>query len=364
MQDFKLQLGCFLIVLLPIIRYHRIAQHLKIEKSKIYLRLQIICLVEIFFDGFSAWSVNHIDQLPNHMNDIVHWFFYISLLVVVHGTFCYLLNVLHGSFLNQKLYQVSKYALYISLTGMTLTMPFVYYEKGEITWYSMGLPVYIIYTHIVLTLIAYFAEILNSWNKINKYERSTSMNLFWSLTTIATVQCYYPEALITAIVPTFILLSSSLYMEDPRTLYLTKRSEILEKELDDINMRLSENQNKTNNAEITKTITLTGTTQDTLTIPAKDFIAAEAEGNYITITYYDKEGSVKLGQLRQTMKQLEVMIADYPNLIRVHRAFIVNINHVKSVEGNSQGYRISIDGYKSGIPVSRSFTSAFSNAIS
>lgn len=364
MEDIKLQLGCFLILLLPIIRYQRLARHLGIKQSKIYLRLQLICMIEIIFDGLSAWTVNHINILPNHFNDIVHWVFYISLMVVVHGTFCYLLSIIHGDFRKQILYKVSKIALFTALVGMTASMPMVYYVEGDITFYSMGLPVYIIYTYIILTLIVYFGVILNSWNDINKYVRSTSMNLFWSLATITTVQCYYPEALLTSIVPTFILLSSSLYIEDPRTLYLAKKSEDLEKELEDINKRLSDNYNKIKEVAPSKTITLYGTTQDSISIDEKDFIAAEAEGNYITITYYDKNKEIKASQLRQTMKQLEIMLADSQNLIRVHRAFIVNINHVKGVEGNSQGYRISIDGYKSGIPVSRSFTSAFSKAIS
>lgn len=59
--------------------------------------------------------------------------------------------------------------------------------------------------------------------------------------------------------------------------------------------------------------------------------------------------------LRLTMKQAEASVASAPFIIRCHRAFLVNLHQVIKVDGNSQGYRLRLDGCADEVPVSRAY---------
>lgn len=44
-----------------------------------------------------------------------------------------------------------------------------------------------------------------------------------------------------------------------------------------------------------------------------------------------------------------------PFIIRCHRAFLVNIRMVVKVDGNSQGYKLNLEGCEEEVPVSRAY---------
>lgn len=103
-------------------------------------------------------------------------------------------------------------------------------------------------------------------------------------------------------------------------------------------------------------ITFTGGTKEVLQMEADAFRYAEAEGNYVKVTYHSaKEGKTLQKMIRVTMKQAEASVADCPFIVRCHRAFLVNIRTVQKVDGNSQGYRLCLRGCKDEILVSRAY---------
>ena len=59
--------------------------------------------------------------------------------------------------------------------------------------------------------------------------------------------------------------------------------------------------------------------------------------------------------LRATMKQAEEAVSACPFIIRCHRAFLVNIRMVVKVDGNSQGYKLNLEGCEEEVPVSRAY---------
>lgn len=88
------------------------------------------------------------------------------------------------------------------------------------------------------------------------------------------------------------------------------------------------------------------------------FVFARAEGNYIEITTQNADG-LKKELKRISLKQFELQISAYTNLIRCHRAYIVNIEQVGHVSGNSQGYQLSFQGTGDKVPVSRANLNIF-----
>nr|WP_320058338.1 LytTR family DNA-binding domain-containing protein [uncultured Bacteroides sp.] len=104
-------------------------------------------------------------------------------------------------------------------------------------------------------------------------------------------------------------------------------------------------------------LTLNGNTRESVSFAPEQFLFLEVEGNYIKV-HYESEGKEITGMLRTTIKQVEEELAAYHTIVRCHRAFMVSLNRVSRVVGNSQGYRLCINGSFEEIPVSRRYAKA------
>ncbi len=92
---------------------------------------------------------------------------------------------------------------------------------------------------------------------------------------------------------------------------------------------------------------------DDFTLPARAFLYAEAQKNFVDI-YYLHEGKVEKRQLRSTLAAiLEDAHQDY--IFQCHRSFIVNLNYITDAKGNSNGYQLTMADSHHIVPVSRSY---------
>lgn len=103
--------------------------------------------------------------------------------------------------------------------------------------------------------------------------------------------------------------------------------------------------------------------KDELSIPVSDLLAIDAERNYITI-FYLTSGKPHSALLRNTLSYAEEVVSSYPGIFKCHRSFLVNIDWIVKVNGNSQGYRLVIDGVPDEIPVSRGNASRLKELLS
>ncbi len=78
----------------------------------------------------------------------------------------------------------------------------------------------------------------------------------------------------------------------------------------------------------------------------------QSQDNYVEFVFVN-EGKVRKELLRSTLGKVEDTLSSCPNFFRCHRAFIVNLDKIKSVQGNSQGYRLVMDENSGEIPVAR-----------
>lgn len=92
-----------------------------------------------------------------------------------------------------------------------------------------------------------------------------------------------------------------------------------------------------------------------------NIIFIESEGNYVQINYLDK-GIVKTQLIRKTLKDINASNVERV-LFKCHRAFMININHVEKVRGNSHGITITMAHVNKQIPVSRNNTKAFTELL-
>jgi hypothetical protein len=133
-------------------------------------------------------------------------------------------------------------------------------------------------------------------------------------------------------------------------------------EVQELNKKLAGKTPSPQTAYNSKPIILSGNTKDSIELHPEQFIYTEAYGNYVKVNYAEG-GLIKQKLLRTTIKQMEDELAPVPFIIRCHRAFLVNIQQIASVKGNSQGYKVSFDYPVEEIPVSRAYTKELESSL-
>ena len=109
-------------------------------------------------------------------------------------------------------------------------------------------------------------------------------------------------------------------------------------------------------------ITLTGTTNESVTLQISHLLYIEAVGNYVKVCHLC-DGQARSDMLRATMKQMEETLQDYPMIVRCHRAFLVNLGQVEQIVSHSGSTQLLIRQCHESLPVSRSNMTQVKSAI-
>ncbi|UMB59210.1 LytTR family transcriptional regulator [Lutibacter sp. A80] len=118
--------------------------------------------------------------------------------------------------------------------------------------------------------------------------------------------------------------------------------------------------NKKNTKKI-NSITITGNNKsETLSILESDFIFARAQQNYVDV-YFKTEKGVAQKTFRNTLSNI---MKQLPNAWQVHRSYLVNLDYLKTVEGNARKRFIRITASEEIIPISQLYYKALSNRLS
>lgn len=92
--------------------------------------------------------------------------------------------------------------------------------------------------------------------------------------------------------------------------------------------------------------------KDDLEIYGRELVYAETADNYVAV-YHLTGDKLQKSLVRSTMGRLETDLSDLPNLVRCHRAFLVNLDFLESFRGNAQGLQLKLKHTENEIPVSR-----------
>ena len=98
--------------------------------------------------------------------------------------------------------------------------------------------------------------------------------------------------------------------------------------------------------------------KEELSFSPSEFLYAESEGNYVNF-YLHRENEIRKEVIRCSISSVEEQLAEYPFLLRTHRAFIVNLKMVDEANGNALGFRLKLQNVQVEIPVSRRHTGTF-----
>lgn len=92
-----------------------------------------------------------------------------------------------------------------------------------------------------------------------------------------------------------------------------------------------------------------------LSVSSANLYYVESDDNYIKVWYLDNHGELKTYMLRCRMKTVEESFAG-SSLMRCHRKFIVNMDHVKVLEKTPSGFELTLDNESiAPIPVTKTY---------
>lgn len=97
-------------------------------------------------------------------------------------------------------------------------------------------------------------------------------------------------------------------------------------------------------------------------ISLQGFRFAKVEGNYLEIICHDEPKNLTLLK-RMTLKEFQEQLRDFPQVLKVHRSYLINLQAIDAISGNAQGYTLRLqDCPEAKIPVSRSHLNHFNQA--
>ena len=226
MHYFKLQIGSLFVVLFITFDYIRQISGKKrsLSCNKSFDALLIVSPWFIFFDGLTAWTVNHLDTVPLWLNNTFHCLFFLTLDVTIFFYFIYLCDATFGfpKSTIKKILLCSPFV--INVLAIFIFIKDLNYVIGKTTNYSMGLSVIACYLNALVYLLFLFFVVTLYRKKIEKNRYAgVIMSIAVSLT-VMILQSIFPEILITSIVPAAFILGFYLLMEDPSYRRLEKHN--------------------------------------------------------------------------------------------------------------------------------------------
>ncbi len=223
MQYVKLQVGCLLVILYIVITYIK-ATHRKISCNRYFDVLLAVAPWAVFFDGLTAWTVNHMNIVPEYVNRTAHLIFFVLMDIIIIVTAKYMYNELLGERKKERENLFLAIPGILSLVLLVAGIGELHYIHGETTWYSMGFSVYVCFA----TLVVYYGSILfiviSRHRFLPKDKMLGTLSFIVIMGIILIVQICFPEVLLTALFPTVLVLGIYVDFENTHIRKVTLRN--------------------------------------------------------------------------------------------------------------------------------------------
>lgn len=212
----KLQIGCMLIVLYIAFIYFRERYAYKVQKKeKVFEILLFTGIVSIAFDGLTAYTVNHLSQVPALVNTIFHACFLCSLDAIVFLIFLYILDITRGLPQKGKMRIMLSLPFAVNMAVVILFIPKITYRQGNITNYSMGVSAYACYIMVAVYMLGSIALLVSGRKNMGHNKLIAIATCIVAAMAVTIYQMIYPQALLTSLVSVFVIIGAYLNMENP-----------------------------------------------------------------------------------------------------------------------------------------------------
>ncbi|WP_321375533.1 LytTR family transcriptional regulator DNA-binding domain-containing protein [uncultured Draconibacterium sp.] len=188
--------------------------------------------------------------------------------------------------------------------------------------------------------------------------------ILWILLNISLVNYFYNDIMIAKVYPATFENNSSIFKWVTMTFsvgiipvifalyYIEKRFFLRNSNLAEI---LNKETKKTNSDMQAKQIQLKSNKDTTITINSADLICVKAEGGNYASVYWHEENSTRTELIRMTLTGFMEKAETTEALVRCHKSYIINLDKVKSYQGNARSILVQLEGLDFSVPLSRSF---------
>lgn len=223
MEHYKLQMGCMLILLYIAFVYDKErGRYRKRQKITIFDCLLVVGIAEVFFDGITAHTVNHLDKVSEVVNMICHMFFLLSIDSFIFLLFIYMLSITAGLPEKRSRRMLLYSPFLVNVLLVVINMPQLKYYEGEVSNYSMGISAYTCFimagVYILLSITIFFSR----WKYIESHKRMSIFTYLMVLLCITVYQMLYPQALLSSICITIIVIGVYVNQENPAVVELSR----------------------------------------------------------------------------------------------------------------------------------------------
>lgn len=226
MQFVKLQIGCLLIILYIEVTYIKATKSGKLPCNKMFDALMVVAPWAVFFDGFTAWTVNHMEIVPELLNRMAHLLFFIFMDLTIIITAIYMYDQLVGFCKsNKKLNLILGIPGAISLLLIIVGIGQLNYLHGRTTYYSMGFSAYVCFASLFFHYGVILYLVLTRRKFLPAEKVMGTLSFIVIVGVILVTQIIFPEVLLTAICPTILLLGIYIDFENPFIRKLTIHNE-------------------------------------------------------------------------------------------------------------------------------------------
>lgn len=216
MGFFKLQLGCMLIVLYIAGVYYKERVRFK-QKIKwgLYDGLLFVSILAVFFDGATAYTVNHLETVDATLNLMLHLSFLLCLDLFVFLLFLYMLSMTAGFPKSRKMQILLYTPVLLNVILVIFYIPALKYYEGELSNYSMGVSAYTCFIMVGVYLLLSFVTFFGRWRFMEKHKRIGIFTYLFILICVTVYQMIHPQFLISSIGVTAIVLGIYINQENP-----------------------------------------------------------------------------------------------------------------------------------------------------
>ncbi len=218
----KLQIGCLLVLLYVTFVYLEERRRFGLRRKwSIFDMLLMLGVVEVLFDGMTAYTVNHLESVSTVVNGGLHMLFLLSLDSFIFLLFIYMILITNGlpKRKSRKLALYSPFVLNVMM--VVVHMPSLQYHEGKLSNYSMGISAYTCFVmagiYIVLSIIIFFKR----WHYIEKHKRMSIFTYLVVLAGITAYQMFHPQVLLSCLCVTVIVIGVYINQENPSVTELT-----------------------------------------------------------------------------------------------------------------------------------------------
>lgn len=216
MDHCKLQIGCLIILLYITFVYIRDIKAFKVQKTdKLFNVFIALGIFSVTMDAITAYTVNNLDKINYTLNLIMHMFFLISLDVMMFLVFVYILQITKGFPKNKKFWYLILAPLIINLIIVIVFLPELSFIHGKVTNYSMGISAYTCFFMVIIYIAMSVVVFRHSFKNLERKKQVSISTFLIVIAGVSGFQMIKPEALITCLVPTIVVLGAYLNQENP-----------------------------------------------------------------------------------------------------------------------------------------------------